>query len=1051
MGIFSRFLRHTAIVKSQVARRGANRHTFQPRLEQLEIRLTPHSSPVLDAEHLAVFGATDAVTGIVTGGLVPDAAVTYQSNGNGPWSSSSTWKYIGSADSHPDIPGPGANVVITAGTTVTVDDTTAPVRTIRDDGTLRFDPNSNATLEVDTLVVEPIGTFQMGTASQPIDSAHNAKVIFVSQMGDADRLLWDPLQFSLGMVSHGDVSIDGSQVTSFVALPNALPAKAPKIDLGNLPAGWNVGDRLIITGDTAPNSLGQNQDEQVAIKSIAGGVVTLSAPLKYNHSAGSVYVADVTRNVVFESDPAIFTPDATGQYIGKTSQRGHIMFMHNDDVHVDGAGFYGLGRTDKSTLIDDPVLVDDPDHPGQKTTDVLLKDPNPTLTPYQIMEYGAHRVLVPEVDAAGNVITDSSGNPVLQVARTGLNARGRYAVHFHRTGVANGDSPASITDSAVVDSPGWGIVNHSSNVDVSDNVVFNATGAAYVTEAGDEIGSFNHNIAIHSRGSGDAIDSRKQVQDFGHEGVGFWLQGGNVSVTNNVVAGQRHSGYIFFPVGLDQAGLGITTIAAANLANPTWAAGNATVAVGDVPLREFTGNVAFASGDAFESWFSLLNVKDSRQSVVADFKAWGLSSGTGMFDPYTNQMTFEDVQLTGNLKNPGGTAFGRNTVTRSLTFDHVNVQGFNVGIDAPINGVSVVNGGTFNNLKNIDISTTNSLDRAVDIHDAGPADPVVFLDNLTFKDSTGVHSRQQWDIFLQTNFNPKDNDLTTNFDPDLVRIGLVSINGAQVFYREQAANFTPFPSADHSGDLQFGLQPAEFGPQAANFIPSELKDTTNAQLYAEYGLAIGGIVAPADAVDGTPQHVNGLLASKAATYLPDLHLVSAKYSNNATYTLVYKYLDTATGKYKSVKEASTTTLHSGWNLLTRPIAGSTRTLLVYGDFTPPTFEFNAGIIRPINRADIDNGATFVIMGSIIDDSFGKRPFELDVKLNDPKYFSPVHKDSSGNDVITLTFTVKDFAGNTFPVVIDLQVSYTAILTKDVGRKDLPTSPASTTLVALLGL
>src|SRR4030095_12941186 len=114
----------------------------------------------------------------------------------------------------------------------------------------------------------------------------------------------------------------------------------------------------------------------------------------------------------------------------------------------------------------------------------------------------------------------------LEIARTGLNARGRYAVHFHRTGVEPGDAAAIITDSAVVDSPGWGIVHHSSNVDVSDNVVFNALGAAYVTEAGDEIGTFDHNIAIHSRGSGQGIESRKQVQDFGHQGDGVWLHGG---------------------------------------------------------------------------------------------------------------------------------------------------------------------------------------------------------------------------------------------------------------------------------------------------------------------------------------------------------------------------------------------------------------------------------------------------------------------------------------------------------------------------------------------
>ncbi len=1040
MGVFSRLMWRSVLSHFQKTHRPAVHSRRRPQVEELEGRLLLHASPVLDAEHLAVFGSKDT-TGAVVGGLVPDAAVEYRSFASGKWSDNIWEHHVGNVYVQDGThPGNGDDVVISVNTTVTMVGTSPALRTIRDDGTFTFDPLSNSTVRVDTFIVEPTGTFEMGTANQRIDSARAAKVIFASQMSDSDRLLWDPLQFSLGFVSHGDVNIYGSTTTSFVAVPTALAANTLKFDLGSVPTDWSAGDRLIVTGDTAANSSGHNQDEQVALAGINGSVVTLASALKFNHSAGSVYVADVSRNAVFESDPAIFTLDGS-QYVGSVSQRGHVMFMHNDDVHVDSAGFYGLGRTDKRTLIDDPVLVDDPDNPGMKTTDVLLKDPNPTLTPDQVARYGAHRVLVPEVDANGNVVS-VGGSPVLEVARTGLNARGRYAVHFHRDGVNPGDSPATITGSAVVDSPGWGIVNHSSNVDVSDNVVFNALGAAYVTEAGDEIGSFSHNIAIHSRGSGDGIESRKQVQDFGHQGDGFWLQGGNVSLINNVAAGQRHAGYVFFPVGLNQKGLGVTTIAAANLADPTWAHGQPTVADGDVPLRLFKGNKAFASGDAFESWFSLLGVSDSRESVVEDFRAWGLSSGTGMFDPYTNHLMFKNVSLTGNLNSPGGTAFARNSVTRSLTYDHLNIQGWNVGIDAPVNGTNEVIGGTFNNLKDIDISTTNSLDRMVNIHDASTTDPVTFLHTLVFKDKTGTHNRVQWDIYLHTNFNPKDNDITTNFDPDIVRIGLVSINGAQIYYKEQAAGFTPFPSTDHPND-------ANFGPQAASFVPDALKDKTNAQLFSQYGLAIGGIVAPDGAVDGNAQHVNGLIGPKLAIYQTDLKLTSAKYTNNASYTLSYKYLDTNTNKYKTVKEAAPVTLQSGWNLLTRQIAGATRTLLVYGDFTPPTFEFSANTLRPINRADIDNGATFVIMGSIVDDSFGKRHFELAVKLNDPKYFSPVHKDAQNNDIVTLTFTIKDFAGNITTVVVDLQVSYTAILTKDVGRKELPTIQASATLIALL--
>ena len=167
------------------------------------------------------------------------------------------------------------------------------------------------------------------------------------------------------------------------------------------------------------------------------------------------------------------------------------------------------------------------------------------------------------------------GRTILELARTGLNPRGRYAVHVHRStfdctvDAACADDTsltATINDSAVVDSPGWGIVNHSSIVNVTNNVVFNAVGAAYVTEAGDELGTFDHNIAIKSLGSGEEVSSRKNINDFGHDGDGFWFQGGNITVTNNVASGQRHAGFVFFPTGLNQKGLGITTIPAGRYA-----------------------------------------------------------------------------------------------------------------------------------------------------------------------------------------------------------------------------------------------------------------------------------------------------------------------------------------------------------------------------------------------------------------------------------------------------------------------------------------------------
>jgi hypothetical protein len=1035
MGNFSDFLGNlpTRLVRrdhAKPARRDGRRRAFAPRVEALEGRLLMHANAVLDAEHLAVFGSR-GTDGVLTGGLLPDSAITVTSVTTGNWSDPTVW-------STGAVPHAGDNVLIRATDVVTVDgraDLDAggqrlALHGIRDDGTLRFDPGANTRLLVDTILVEPSGTFEMGTAATPIAPDKTARVIFadlstgltgpaLTAYQDAQRA-WDPLEFSHGLISHGTVNIYGSELTSFVQLSTPLNARTTTIDLGTaIATGWKVGDRLVITGNTADNAANVNQDEEVAIAGISGSTITLSAALRYNHSAGSVYVADVTRNASFESENPV-----------TVSQRGHVMFMHSDKVHVDAAGFYGLGRTDKRTQINDPVLVPDTDHPGQMTTDVLAADVNTSSDP---RVSGTHRVLVPVVDAAGNQVLNPDGTPQLEIARTGKNPRGRYAVHFHRTGDTNA---ATINDSAVVDTPGWGIVNHSSDVDASDNVVFNAVGAAYVTEAGDEVGSFHHNLAVHGRGSGQGIESREQFQDFGHQGDGFWLQGGNVSLTDNVVSGMRHSGYVFFPRGLDQAGLGVTTIDGAEV-DPTIANGRAQVPVGDVPLKEFRGNKVFASGDGFESWFSLLNTS-AGVNLIQDFQVWGVG-GQGIFTPYTNHITFRNVRVTGNLANPGGTAFARNDVTRNAVYDHVDVQGWSIGIDVPVNGSNRIVGGTFNNLKSIFVATANSRDRAVAIDDASATDPIQFLDNLTAtsRDKTGAvvaTPRQQYDVYLQSNFNPREQDITRLFNRDIIRLGTVTHNGQQVYYLEQAANFVPFPTPDTTPNL-----------------PAEFVGLTNQQLFDQYGLAIGGIVAPPDAVQSDP-HIRGLIGAPAV-YLPDLQLLSAKYTrfnpDTPDYHLVYRYWNGT--KYVTVRETAATQLHAGWNVIQRILPDSTqiRTLLVFGDDIPPTFQVGPNVPGTINKADIDNGASFLVEGDILDNSFGRMHFRQSFRLNDASHVSPVQTRADGSRFVTLSFTIHDFAGNTYLVSMDLTVTDTATLLQDIGRLNLPTIAPSRTLVALL--
>ena len=148
--------------------------------------LVPHAdNPTLQREHLSLFQ------------LVRYDQVTHFAVRSGDWSNPSTW-------AKNKVPGNGAKVLIPVGVEVNVDGLfAAKIETIRIDGTLSFDAASNTELRVDTIVVSHAGTFQMGTAAEPIAPGVRARLL-ITNTGAIDRK-WDPFGISRGLISHGKV------------------------------------------------------------------------------------------------------------------------------------------------------------------------------------------------------------------------------------------------------------------------------------------------------------------------------------------------------------------------------------------------------------------------------------------------------------------------------------------------------------------------------------------------------------------------------------------------------------------------------------------------------------------------------------------------------------------------------------------------------------------------------------------------------------------------------------------------------------------------------
>jgi hypothetical protein len=611
---------------------------------------------------------------------------------------------------------------------------------------------------------------------------------------------------------------------------------------------------------------GVDRDEQREILKIEKGRVTVR-PIAYDHVPPrgdlKVHVANLSRNIVLSSQ----TPGP--------GRGGHVMFMHSGDVAVANAAFIGLGRTDKSKPIDDP-----------------------------------------RVDDSGRL-----------VAGTGTNPRGRYALHLHRTGVGPDAKSARIEGCVVIDSPGWGYVSHSSRVDFVGNICFRATGAGFVTEAGDEVGSFRNNLAVRGKGSGEDEVAREKVQDFGHEGDGYWFQGPGVVVEGNVATGQATHGFIFFTKGLVQEGLGISRFGVANLPEQSWAAmiGHVdhkdpdkiddpmTVPVIGVPIGGFRDNIAYGCETGFTVRFHR-GTPEAAPSVLADSTAWNVSYGARV--RYTTNLTLRNLKLiAGNGKHAVTGVFGTLEGEQDIRYENLTVIGFPIGIHVPEAGHHTIIGGTWDNGRSIYIPTPMQRGRRVEI--AG---------DLKFPHS----SKDQFDFYLDARFEPLIGsgqggyrDPNVLFAHDITTIEIPGQGRRQLYYPEQADAVAPFKPWDE-------LSPSERKRLGnGGTLPGELVGKTNDQLRGEYGLVLGGAVAPADAM---PMAGSQALIGPCAVYGSELAPAEVRSRKLTNYRLMVVRQDLPGNKKGKAGDAieGDVTLKPGWNLLTRQKDGSLSSFLVFG-------------------------------------------------------------------------------------------------------------------------
>ena len=553
---------------------------------------------------------------------------TYVAKQNGSWFDPNTW--VGGR-----VPTDGAKVSIGQDITVRYDQQSeARIETIGVEGQLKFATDKSTKLLVKNFVVTAEGDLEIGTKSNPVKAGVKAEIV-ITEAGSLDAA-----QLGRGLVSTGDVEIYGEEKTSHLKVAKD-PMKGDRtLTLSEAPTNWRVGDRLVLTGtQLSVQRNGQNweqqvQDEEVAIESINGKTVTLDRALSFDHKTPrsdlKAYVANQSRNVVFSSENAGTDSDK--------SKRGHIMFMHSNDVDVRYAEFKDLGRTNKLIPTDD------------------FKKTGGTYSEF---------------------VKDGNGN---KIGGDRKNIEGRYALHVHKTGTSG--SPATLVGNSIDGSPGWGMTIHESSAIAENNVTYDIAGAAFVTESGNETGAFRNNIAINTGpGLDDYIEKQgTKVHDFGRTGVGFWFQGRLFENEGNVAAGSRNVGMFYFHRGVNLVNPKISDLPVQEVSETR---GDGTVTVDDPPIQNFKNNEVFASGQGLKIIKDFPQQHSDLRTKMDGFKAWEVE--TGAEPQYTSHYILKDFDLVGSKDRAPGTLWKNQGLylhknTQDFVFDNMKIEGFANGI-----------------------------------------------------------------------------------------------------------------------------------------------------------------------------------------------------------------------------------------------------------------------------------------------------------------------------------------------------------------------------------
>ncbi len=239
--------------------------------------------------------------------------------------------------------------------------------------------------------------------------------------------------------------------------------------------------------------------------------------------------------------------------------------------------------------------------------------------------------------------------------------------------------------------------------------------------------------------------------------------------------------------------------------------------VGEVPLRAFHDNIAYANNIGAAAHFHKLGDTNNAQSVIERLTLW--NNEIGMDVGYANETTVRNIRIVQSLSDLTGKGVVSNDKSRSLRFENLHISGYGIGIVVPYKGNNLVQGGYFRTLTAVLAYTAVEPNRTVRVQ--GNIQIASIPASIR-----GI--RKQVKVALEFDPRPRDNSIEQVFFADRVILNFGNYTNRRLYFREQVANFVPFPRS---------------GP----FIPAGYIGKTNLQLRAAFGKSIGGIIAPGNA------------------------------------------------------------------------------------------------------------------------------------------------------------------------------------------------------------